>query len=207
MDVLKNYNRILDSTNPDKHIEHFWYGFKNSIHNFFIVNNLKEVLPVEKWSEKLNDLQKECKYDEIEENIRNYMEKFGYYVIKYGDLHYGNIFHSNIKRWNKISKNFEWDYNKEKSIYTSFLKIFFSAIKRKKTNVLKKIREYSASDTNNIIILYDILLDAIEEKDVSIIDFIGECCGIWSFINENFDIEVEVKRGMCGKKILWFIKS
>lgn len=205
MEVLKNYNHILESDNPDKHIEYFWYGFKNSIKNLFSVNKLKQILPVDEWSSTLNDLQKEGKYEEIEENIRKYMEIFGYYVIKYGDLHYGNIFNSNIKRWNKISKNFGWNYNREKSIYTSFLKIFFSAIKRKKTGLLEKIREYSSSDIRNIIILQDVLLDSIEERDESIIDFIGECYDIWGFINDNYD--VIVKKGMSGKKILKIIKT
>lgn len=93
----------------DIHLEKYWYNFfKKSIYNF--CNNhqlsylLQQKLPLEKWSQELNILQKQLKYDRIEYLIYEYILDYGKILIEFnGDSRDCDIYYTNIKRWNKIS--------------------------------------------------------------------------------------------------------
>lgn len=217
-DLQNNYEYILESNNPDKHIEYFWYGFKMSIQNLLKKYNLTGQLPVEAWSKKLNDLQKKKQYLEIEEEIRYYMERYGWYVIMYGCSYSAQIFATNIKRWNKISDHYHyhWNYEKEVSMFNVYFKIYLSLIKKEKYfkrkphlyQMLLTVRRYSynndPSDLNEDSIncdnLFTLLDQALEYGEEKIIDYIGEVCDIWNYINDTYDLNIFPKT--IGRKIL-----
>jgi hypothetical protein len=95
----------LNSNDPDHDIEVFWYSLKNAMANFYQSNKIPS-RNINKWSKLLNLLKLDKKYEMIENNIRNYMSLYAIDIMKYDILNYhGNILNTNIKRWNKISKN------------------------------------------------------------------------------------------------------
>ena len=203
------YKYLLATNNEDREIEYFWYGFKTSITNFFKRYNLPEKLPIEPWSNHLNALQKEKLYLQIEEEIRSYLEKFGWYVIMYSDHHCAEIFATNIKRWNKISKHYNWDYETEITLFNSFFKIFLFLIRKEKQfkdrpyyyQMLNTVRKYSNFDEEaDIIVLFELLDQAIQYKETTIIDAIGDSCNIWSFINQEYG--TNIFPGTKGKKVI-----
>ena len=51
-------NKDID---PDREIEYFWYGFKNSMINFYKYYKLNR--PIEHWSNELNQLKKKKNMD------------------------------------------------------------------------------------------------------------------------------------------------
>ena len=139
-------------TYPDYHLEEFWLSFKNSIINYCKYIG-KSLLDFEKtiilYSDNLNKLQNEKKYDEIETNIYIFLIKYALLLIKtnlscmpFHDL----ILILNIKRWKKISKTISnEEYNKIIIILTINLEI-------KKNNInVDIIKCYETNNFDDII--------------------------------------------------------
>lgn len=126
-----NNNIELNKSDPDYHIEYFWYGFKASIINFYNQNKLS-YNHVYEWSNTLNKLKNEKKYNEIEYLIREYMSRYSKDIITHSyDISYydDDILITNIKRWNRLSQN----YNFEKSTkHNDLLLIFLMFLEIKK---------------------------------------------------------------------------
>lgn len=219
IDLSNKYKYLLDTNNPDKHIEYFWYGFKASISNFFAQHNLPDKLPLKEWSKRLNSLQKDKFYMEIEEAIYSYLERFGWYVIMYGSAYNAQIYSTNIKRWNKISNHYNWSNDSEPNIFYVYFNIFYSLIKREKhfkrnehlrqmLLIVRKYIDYSVynlysykeEEDSNIDNLYILLDQALEYREEYILDQIGKICDIWSYINRIYGLNI--KKGTKGKKIL-----
>jgi hypothetical protein len=90
---------------PDKDIEKFWFGLKNSIYNFYKSVNIPVLRPVESWSNNLNLLQSINEYNEIQKCIRQYISLFAIDIIRFSgsNKRHFKILLTNIKRWNKLS--------------------------------------------------------------------------------------------------------
>ena len=72
--------------------------------NFYKNSTIKR--PIKLWSEQLNDFQKEEKYIDIENNIRNYISLYAIDLMRNLDSYHMNILVTNIKRWNRISTDY-----------------------------------------------------------------------------------------------------
>lgn len=131
--TLNNENE-LNKSDPDFHIENFWYGFKTSMINFYNQNKLS-FNHIYEWSNNLNRLKREKKYNEIEYSIREYISVYSKDIIKNSfDMSYydDDILITNIKRWNRISQ----DYNFEKSAnHNSLLIVFLIFLEIKKCKI------------------------------------------------------------------------
>jgi hypothetical protein len=116
----------LNKNNPDYDMELFWYGFKNLIKNYF--SNIEDngyifSKEIDKFSESLNDLQKEGKYTDINQNIYLFLKKF--LKASFDTLiHYtpGVVSYllTWLKRYNKIKESVKLElpnqYNKKKNL-------------------------------------------------------------------------------------------
>jgi len=96
----KTHENVLNSDKPDNKLEFFWLTFKDSIRNYI---NPTEVMELEEVSKKLNDLQNEERYDEIEEYIKSHIEKIGYSMILNEDVYRLGHLETNLKRWNRLT--------------------------------------------------------------------------------------------------------
>lgn len=110
------FANIINPNDPDYHIELFWYGFKTSMYNFYNTYHLPYE-HIQKWSDNLNKLKKNKKYNEIERDIRDYMAHYSFDLTKQPKSnYYDQILISNIKRWDKISNTYKFKscqkYNK-----------------------------------------------------------------------------------------------
>lgn len=97
---------IKESQNPDKHYEHFWISFKNSVRDV-LPNELKT--KIDTTSAYLNDLQKVKKYDDIIKEINSFLMLHANEIIVYTFLN-GDRLHlmrTNIRRWEKIDPKFK----------------------------------------------------------------------------------------------------
>lgn len=144
---------------PDVHIEHFWLSFKQSMYNFY-EHHAKPFSSTE-ISSFLNLLQRECKYNEIEQTIRDHITTYALDIIRQNDTYHAHILATNIKRWNEISSsvfhiNVPTYYNRVYMLFDLYYKnpelhLLFGevenidtfvqyAIEHKKSNILDKIR-------------------------------------------------------------------
>ena len=118
-------NNVINPNNPDKNIEYFLLNFKISMNNFFkAVNqtNYQVVL----WSEYLNMLQSNKDYQKIEIKIREYMSEYAIKLMKEGNCYHMGILITNIKRWNKISENCNFESDKYYNIIFVLIDIYKS---------------------------------------------------------------------------------
>ncbi len=102
---------VLNPNDPDYFIEEFWYGFKNSMVNFYqhIKKNYDHIFV---WSDNLNKLKDLKDYVQIESTIRDYISLYSFDLIKYSNTNYHDeLLITNIKRWNKISTKFVYVFN------------------------------------------------------------------------------------------------
>ena len=94
--------------NDDHDIEQFWLLFKQSMLNFYGITEHRIMRrPIEKWSDTLNELQREKKYSDIEEAIHNYISLYAMDLIRCCSHYHINILNTNIKRWNRVAANYK----------------------------------------------------------------------------------------------------
>lgn len=165
----------LNPSDPDYLIEEFWYSFKYSILNFYSILK-KEHTEINIWSDNLNKLKSEKKYQQIENTIRNYMSEFANDLFKYSapeTLYYDHIFLTNINRWNKISKQFNFDNSPEYSrilyLFMIFIEIKEMIHKGKLQNDEIKIMSNLNEKTNSFSELIKL---AVNNSKIKILDLL-----------------------------------
>ena len=103
----------MNKDDPDFEIEEFWLGFKKSMINFYEDNNIR---PIQYWSNNLNNFQSKKMYNNIEDCIKKYISLYAIDVLKVSNSYNIGILHSNIKRWNRISKKYCFNDDKRNSV-------------------------------------------------------------------------------------------
>jgi hypothetical protein len=193
----------------DIHLEHFWNSFfKKNIINFCeeLINYELDIpledIPIETWSNILNDLQKEEKYDIIEKYIFNYILEYGEFLVKYGylkhnnnfrynDIRYCDFYLTNIKRWNRIS---QYQINSECEIYNYF-KIYKYFIEKENYDLLNNFTN------KDIFIITDY---AIKNNLDNILDYCLNIKDVRNYITTQYHITIN---NMNAKKIIRKINS
>lgn len=107
----KKCANVLSSSNPDKDYEFFWLTFKNSVIPYLGHNSEN----IKKFSSMLNDLQKEKKYEDIRDNISDFMymniDIIAKHILYSSSFVLFMRFNVNIARWGKIDTEFADDIN------------------------------------------------------------------------------------------------
>ena len=158
---METYN--INLSDPDADIEEFWYSFKESMYNFY--NSLLTCVDTKKyiieWSNNLNCLKKEKNYNEIENCIKNYVSTYALDLIIYSDLLYhDSIFVANIKRWNKLSKKYNFSNIDNNDIRIIFFMIFFTlkenGVSSKELEVVKNLNKIFCDSNYDDFIIYSL---------------------------------------------------
>jgi hypothetical protein len=123
--------------NVDYDIEQFWLGFKTSMINFY--NTQLITRPIINWSNHLNSLQSEKKYEEIEHCITKYISLYALDLMRIDSGYNIGILNTNIKRWDKISNKYKifssrTSYNKGCNLITTLLDIYTLLTNKDKLN-------------------------------------------------------------------------
>jgi len=167
--VTDNKSKIFLENDPDFYIEQFWYGFKQSMVNFYnyVTMNYTHIT---EWSNKLNNYKKQKDYNNIETSIREFMAQYSYDLIKYSnETYHDEIFLKNIKRWNNISFNFNFNKNIK---YVKLVILFMIYLEIKTNNyyeLLENTNIETILDTND----YDIfIIYGLENEKTKILELI-----------------------------------
>jgi hypothetical protein len=196
-----SHEEILETSNPDKEVEYFWYTFKDSVRSFL---NEKDQQEIDNLSEKLNTLQEEQKYEEIELYIKSHLEDIGYKVLSNDNAYRAGHLMTNFKRWDKISKHDVCEDNNK--LYT-LLRIYILQYDKKTVDsgIAAKIVEYTNSWDEDLI--DDIMIISIQKGYYGIIDMLKNIINIERFIKED---SIEKYRKMTAPrsmKILHLFKE
>lgn len=141
----------LNKNDQDYHIEYYWIGFKKSMINFYIFIK-KNYDHINIWSNTLNLLKSEKKYDIIESNIRDYMAHYALDIIKNNSdsIYYDDILITNIRRWNKISNQFNFEKSPNHNKIILIFMIFFE-LKKDNSNIIIELKIIENNNFDKII--------------------------------------------------------
>jgi hypothetical protein len=147
----------MNPNDPDYMIELYWFGFKQSMINFYDTIS-KKCEHIIEWSNTLNKYKSNKDYMNIEDCIREYMSSYSFDLIKYSKCEYhDNILIKNIKRWNEISILFNFN----KSVKHTKIIVLFMIYLQIKTfehydflNNIRTIEEILESNNYDEFIIY-----------------------------------------------------
>ena len=186
-DDSDSHEHVLNSDKPDNKLEFFWLTFKDSIRDYLNETELDELSNV---SQKLNDLQQEERYDEIEVYIKSHIEIIGYNMMSKGDNYRINHLDTNIRRWNKLTGN---DIYPSTNTFYCILLIYINlskskANKKEQIAIMKDcIKRYSTDSTDHEILI-ELMNHSIKNKMFGNIDKLRKIVDIKEFIKPD-DIE------------------
>ena len=189
---------------PDHDIELFWLGFKQSMLNFYDLKLIPQ-RSITIWSDKLNNLQKQEKYGDIEKQIYNYITLYGIDLLRTENRYHLNILFTNLKRWDKLSEKYQilMESNTHGEYKDNLITIFIIIA----TNFIKTDMEFNG-------LFKDIELYLIYEDYTNLIDFSVKynkpiiIDRLWPYhaiaVNNAFKTlyNIEFASGTSGKKIL-----
>ena len=197
--------------NPDKEIEEFWLGFKQSMINFYQENeNLKR--PIHYWCNVLNTYQAKQDYEKIEENIKKYISLYAIDLLRTNNSYNINILNSNISRWNKLSNKYAFS-NKEKS-YCNFIFVLldiYKSLSRSSLNNKEQININEIFGQFDLMLLYQdyspLITFAVINKKPNILDKLFEFDEtIYELFIEIYSLDVPKNCKIKGQKLLKLIK-
>jgi len=193
----------MDKTkNVDYDIEQFWFGFKASMKNFYKSQLINR--PINNWSNHLNALQAEKKYEEIEHCITKYISLYALDLMRIDSGYNIGILNTNIKRWDKISNKYKMfssreSYNKGCNLITTLLDIYTLLTNKDKVN------RYIFNQVELFIIFEDFtdIIKFSRYNDMpSIIDkLLKYDANIFEQIREVFQLEDSIKYPISAQKI------
>jgi hypothetical protein len=205
MDIPK-----LNTSDPDFLIEEFWYGCKNAMVNFYSWQKIPWI-HIELWSDNLNKLKADKEYNKIEEKITEYITFYSFDLTKHSDAdsyYHDDILITYIKRWDKISSQFNFIKSQTHNKILNLFKIFLELKKdpngwepiniiefKNKNSNLKPIE--ILLDTNN----YDELINwALSNDKSKILELLGQIINLDSRIHNLFP-DFEFPKNIRGIKL------
>ena len=92
----------MSSRPIDYELEEFYLGFKQSMINFYNQHSITR--PIEVWSDRLNTFQDNQNYKKIHELIVKIISLYAIDIMRTCDCYNSGILETNIKRFNRVSK-------------------------------------------------------------------------------------------------------
>lgn len=92
----------MTNTPIDHELEEFYLGFKQSMINFYNQHSITR--PIEVWSDRLNTFQDNQNYKKIHELIVKIISLYAIDIMRTCDCYNSGILETNIKRFNRVSK-------------------------------------------------------------------------------------------------------
>lgn len=177
----ETYDTVLNSDKPDNKLEFFWLTFKDSIQNYLSESELTDLAEV---SDNLNILQRQERYNEIEEFIKLHIERIGYGMMSKNDNYRLSHLETNLRRWNKLTGNEIYPQN---NTFYTLLQVYQNLLKGNKNKKLEMdkmlscIKDYS-SDTTNHQHLINLMNLSIKNEMFGNIDKLRNILNIKQFI-------------------------
>lgn len=183
----------------DKDFEDFWFTLKRNMINYYHKEN-----KIEKWSEYLNILKKDKNYYQIQMEILLYLEQMSEDLIKKFDYRIAEIFHTNLKRWNKIINFSNFLNNNEFKNYI----YRFDFIKAKIIIIIKLFKlnfnNFNHFYSNQQFNIDNLLPIIIQHNQVTILDNLLLIYSLHNYFLSNYHIDINNLKAI---KIINLLKS
>lgn len=194
---------LCSNESPDAHIEEFWLGLKSSMINFYKWSS-QISRPIDAWSQRLNFLQSQKKYDQIERCILNYLSSYSLDMMRYGNRYHADILETNIRRWNRLSLLYNFHFKNETNHVLTLFEIFVKNMERDNPDfnnefllMFQQVELFLFTDD-----YYPLIELAIKHKYTSILDSLRSQIDISEIINSNLSLSIPLPKNISGKKII-----
>lgn len=192
--------------NDDHDIEQFWLSFKQSMLNFYGISEHRILRrPIEKWSDNLNELQREKRYTDIEETIKHYISLYAMDLIRCCSHYHINILNTNIKRWNKVAANHKCLHENDKKTYFNcvfmLLDICCMLMGQDNTDVTELFSQYELCVLNHDYTPF--IKYAVEHNKVGMLDKLLK----YDYYGTLEVIGVTESDKYCAKKLMSMLKN
>ena len=193
------FHHIIKNNKPDKDIEIFWYELKKMIANTFD-NNIP--IDIDLMSTKLNNLQSNQKYSEIESQIHKYIGTFcKLYIINKCSLYNCNLLDTQIKRWNTISKKYPLFTIKDARIINESCCLFYIYVKYLSYDSNKDMENFFNDLSLDTEFNKELLINICIKHNYSyFLDKLSNCIDVVNIINSKYNTIIH--KNTSGKKIL-----
>ena len=185
----------------DYELEEFYFYFKKSMINFY--NNHSFSRPIEIWSNNLNNLKKQKKYQDIQKLIIKIMSLYAIDLMRVGDEYNSNILNTNINRFNTIViNNKKMIVQIEKNVIFLLFDIFNYFIKKDAIDFKKYFTEIE------LYIIYNNFDNLIEfsytNKYYKVLDLLFNYCNktYLKFVNNHNICLKDTKTPMSSIKLI-----
>ena len=190
----------------DADIEKFYLLFKDSMSNFYNIQSFTR--PLMLWSNVLNNLQKEQRYEDIEKKIKEIISLYAIDLMKVSDTYKISILVTNIKRWNKLTSKHQIHFdNKNNNNNIVFLLLdIYSSVINNIDNDFKVIYQ----QLELFILYYDFTLlikYAVDNNKLSIVDkLIKYDLHILKDIIDMYSLTIDKNIPISSRKLFKLIK-
>lgn len=171
----------------DSEFEDFWFSLKANFLGFYKTETEKD--KINNWSNILNSLKCEKRYNDIQNQILYYIYIVANDIFKNENNYYGNIFESNIKRWEKIVKKVNFLSNDSFNEYLLKLdklklqvRVYLKLIKDNKYYLFKEL--YFENNLKNI------LEYTLETEQIIIYELLEYYYNLDDYINNEFNVNI-----------------
>lgn len=218
----------MTTTKKDHLVERYWLEelkpFIIKIENELIFDSL------EFFCDKLNQLQKDDKYQQIEIEIEKYMGTIGWQLIKYSNQYNVDLFVTHLKRWSKIESLcdnnikhpvcYYFKTSKYYQVLVLYLNLYRNFLKHTDNfnifqNSHKEINliDYMISSDNmiqnfsdeNMNLVIRVIPEFIENEKNGVLDIIFRYIDMIPIINKYYNIKLN--RPLKGRKLIQLIKN
>lgn len=188
---------------PDSHIEEFWLGCKSSMFNFYQWSGQIQ-RPIDTWSQRLNTLQSQKKYAQIEKCILNYLSSYALDMMRYGNRYHADILDTNLRRWNRLSLSYNFFFKSETNQVMMLFEIFVKNLERGNPEFAKEM-SLLFQQVELFIFTEDyfpLVELALKYSYPSIIDTLRSRIDVAALLNDNLQLEEPLPRNLSGRKIV-----
>jgi hypothetical protein len=193
------YQQIILTNKPDKDLEIFWYELKK-----MVTNSFKDNIPIniEELSQKLNKLQQNQEYTQIEADIHKYIGFFCKIYVKYQCSKYEcNLLNTQIKRWNNISKKYPIFTSDDIRIQSESCCIFYIYLKYLDYNKCNEMDRFFCQLAIESEYNKEYLINiSIKNNYPYFLDKINNCVNVAEIVNAKY--HTKIHKNTSGKKII-----
>lgn len=218
---------MTDTVKPDEKIEQYWYAIKNVF--VMIIDKFadtKQFIKIDKWSNILNELQKQERYEEIEQIIEYLLKKVFMIVMKKNDSLLFGYLYKQHERWNKTNliglekkhadhRIFKNDEHLYVEILVKITHVLYCNIKKNRdliNNIFENINIKIKFNKDQDKIITGIIQKLVDHQKSGCLDIVLEFVNKAAIIKKMYDIDITSGKGRktttCkGKHLIQLIKT
>lgn len=200
----------MDEVKPDKEIEKYWEELKKDFDKISeAIKDNQSIIKIQKWSNILNELQRQSRYQDIEQIIEYIQKKMFMIVMKRNNLLLFGYLYTHLERWNKthmVGKEKEhaahriFKYNEHMyvEVLVKVMRVLYNKYAKNKdliNGIFENINDKIKLNKDHNKIMVDIVQKLVDNNKDGCLNIVFEFVDKANIIKNIYGIEVTNGRG------------